>query len=367
VKIVPAGEKTKLFIKKTLNILGLDEYNILDIEDKNGNGLFDITNDFINEDNEKIIELAGMPKGTKFSICIANPPYDNGLHERFLLKFIDIANNIVSIQPSSYILAKKKNKKIINKINNVYTNIETVNGNEVFDAGFGSILSIIHVNNNKKKEIIYNNKKYNDLNDITLYSNDELMVEFKNIIIKEAEKDNLNNHIKLNPKFIYTAQNDPRKEYNADDNWWVLRQATIRGHVTSNGNGKADDYYSIISNNEIFLRDYFYGQYKDMKEFPSEGKKAFNFYYKFNTKQELFNFMNYLKTDFVRGCLYLIKTTTNLMRGELKYIPWFDFLDNHFSKSPREIDDWLFKKYNISDEIRKHIEEILPDYYGIRK
>ena len=32
-----------------------------------------------------------------------------------------------------------------------------------------------------------------------------------------------------------------------------------------------------------------------------------------------------------------------------------------------EIDDYLFKKYNISDEIRKHIEEILPDYYGIRK
>ena len=48
-------------------------------------------------------------------------------------------------------------------------------------------------------------------------------------------------------------------------------------------------------------------------------------------------------------------------------IPWFDFSDDHFNKSPKEIDDWLFKKYNISDEIRKHIEKILPDYYGIRK
>ena len=38
----------------------------------------------------------------------------------------------------------------------------------------------------------------------------------------------------------------------------------------------------------------------------------------------------------------------------------------HFSKTPKEIDDYLFKKYNISDDIRKHIEEILPDYYGIR-
>ena len=84
VKIVPAGEKTKLFIKKTLNILGINEYNILDIKDKNGNNLFDITNDFINEDNKKIIELAGMSKGSKFSICIANPPYDKSLHLKFL-------------------------------------------------------------------------------------------------------------------------------------------------------------------------------------------------------------------------------------------------------------------------------------------
>lgn len=49
------------------------------------------------------------------------------------------------------------------------------------------------------------------------------------------------------------------------------------------------------------------------------------------------------------------------------YIPWFDFSNNIFSKTPSEIDDYLFKKYNISDEIRKHIEKLLPDYYNIRK
>ena len=49
------------------------------------------------------------------------------------------------------------------------------------------------------------------------------------------------------------------------------------------------------------------------------------------------------------------------------YIPWFDFSNNIFSKTPSEIDDYLFTKYNISNEIRKHIEELLPDYYNIRK
>jgi hypothetical protein len=62
----------------------------------------------------------------------------------------------------------------------------------------------------------------------------------------------------------------------------------------------------------------------------------------------------------------LNKTTQNIIGGSLKNIPWFDFSDPVFSKLPAEIDDYLFKKYNISDEIRKHIEKILPDYYNIR-
>lgn len=50
----------------------------------------------------------------------------------------------------------------------------------------------------------------------------------------------------------------------------------------------------------------------------------------------------------------------------MKYIPWQDFSKEIFSKTPKEIDDYLFKKYNISNDIRQHIEKILPDYYNIR-
>ena len=57
----------------------------------------------------------------------------------------------------------------------------------------------------------------------------------------------------------------------------------------------------------------------------------------------------------------------NMYPNIFNYIPWFDFSNPIFSKSPSEIDDYLFKTFKISDEIRKHIEEILPDYYGIRK
>ena len=55
------------------------------------------------------------------------------------------------------------------------------------------------------------------------------------------------------------------------------------------------------------------------------------------------------------------------MIGRLLQCPWFDFSNEIFSKTPSEIDDYLFAKYNISDKIRKHIENLLPDYYNIRK
>lgn len=303
-----------------------------------------------------------MPKGSKFSICIANPPYNNGLHEKFLTKFLDISEQVVSIQPASWLLAKKKNKKICDKLNKVYCNIETVNGNNVFDAGFTSNLCIIKTNSGEITETIFDGEKFNNIYDIEII-NDKLFVQFKHIILPLANKQNLLDNLLLMSDYKYMKHNN--RDINLTDDSWIIRQVSIRGHISANG--KADDFYTIISNNDEFLKNSFYGKFKDMKKISGEGRGALNFYYAFNNKSELFNFINYLKTDFVRSCLYLIKTSTNLMRGELKYIPWFDFSDSHFSKSPREIDDWLFKKYNISDEIRKHIEEILPDYYNIRK
>ena len=119
--------------------------------------------------------------------------------------------------------------------------------------------------------------------------------------------------------------------------------AVIRGHIGTN------DMYSILPS----------------KRKPEYGERSYS-YINFNNEDEANNFCNYIKTDFASTCVYLYKNDINLVTS-LNYIPWFDFSDDHFNKSPKEIDNWLFKKYNISDEIRKHIEEILPDYYGIRK
>jgi hypothetical protein len=63
----------------------------------------------------------------------------------------------------------------------------------------------------------------------------------------------------------------------------------------------------------------------------------------------------------------LHKNSIILVNGSLSSIPMFDFSEPVFARTPSEIDDYLFSKYNISDEIRLYIKKLLPDYYGIRR
>ena len=209
-------------------------------------------------------------------------------------------------------------------------------------------------------------KDYNKCEEIRSYSNDELLMEFKSIV--EPLYTNKNLHMFVSKEPNTKAFTTCKTELHPDNNWFILSITSMRGHKDTS------DFYTIISNNlkELNKRE---GTYKDISKIvintdDKQGhyftKKVLEYYFAFDTEVELNNFINYLKTDFVRICLYLIKTTMHLDNGELKYIPWFDFSDPVFSKSPTEIDDYLFAKYNISNEIRKHIEELLPDYYSIR-
>ena len=345
----------------------------------------------------------------KFDIILYNPPFNLGV--KFFQKYFEIADKIITIQPTKWLLTNKQNKNLTNKIDNQYCEIETLNGNEYFDAILFADLSINYVNSKNPHKLIFNNKEYNKCEEITQFSTDSLLKEFNNKI--GNIENSIWDHIKGTMYYYKGYEEHPNenwwivrlseirgnvtakgnKEFNnkivniknsiwdhikgtmyyykgyeehPNENWWIVRLSEIRGHVATKGNKEASDFYTIISNNDEFMKKNNIGQYKDIKKIPTRKGKYEFCYFAFETKQELNNFIRYIKTDFVRGCLKLSKNHANQFRGCFKTIPWFDFSDEHFSKSPREIDDWLFKKYNISDEIRKHIEEILPDYYNIR-
>ena len=347
------------------------------MEDYNGNGIYDIK-DFVEAPNEKILKYN---KGMKFDVILANPPFDNGLGNNFLSKFFDICKGeICSVQPSTWLLGKAKTNAINNIKNNInlyYTNIESINGQEYFDAGISGQMSINYIDMlNKSNDIIFDDKVYSNCNDITLYSNDEFVNIFKKNVTNLYTKKSLQMYIKYVPGLKSHAYGlDLYTENNPDPTWYCVKISAIRGHISSNGTKKSDYYTFITNDKKITLID-LYKNFIHLGNTKQGNKTTFGYYYAFNEKETAVNFLSYLKTDFARLCLYTEKTSTDIVNGCLRYIPWFDFSDPVFSKSPSKIDDYLFAKYIpevdeetgiTRDEIRKHIEELLPDYYNIRK
>jgi hypothetical protein len=124
-----------------------------------------------------------------------------------------------------------------------------------------------------------------------------------------------------------------------------IQIARIRGHIDL-------DYIQIANikglqeDNKIeMIKDDFYTIcMKDPKENIGLRKKCESDH--LPTFKTLDISIDYLCSDFVRFCLSLYKNYSNLDRGELTIIPK--------------------KEIPISEELRRYIEEFLPDYHNIR-
>jgi hypothetical protein len=282
-----------------------------------------------------------------------NPPYlgesrnDYNFPLKFLNKIIECSEKIISIQPIMFLFrtydVKKPDKterQILSSINEYGCDIEEIT-NDTFDAAFGNKIGIIKLDTTAKHDIIVDKKKYNKTDEITKFSHDSLIVKFNEIIKPLYKEDNVAKHM------TYAADKrnlkmQQKKEEDSKSDMWFVNIAIVRGNKGTN------DMYTMIP---VYRK-------------PEYGKRS-NSYINFETEKYAQNFINYVKTDFCSLSIFLFKHDLNL-GPVLRYVPWFDFSDDVFSKTPKEIDDYLFKKYDISNEIRKHIEEILPDYYNIR-
>lgn len=305
-----------------------------------------------------------MNNGKKFSILLSNPPYNGTLHLRFLNKYIDIADKIISIQPIIWLFGQNdtsnqldKIKSIKENINKYKSSIEKIDQTKFKDAAIAQDTGIILINQNiedNKTDIIDINKNYsiNDIYNIKKYGDDKLLIQLENILKEIYNKDNFWNHIIFGPRakgHLGKKKNEEKIDFNPNKEDLIINMPQIRGHVNQT------DFYTACENG---LKPVKY------KNYNNKGKTTPWSYIICKDEQYGKNIANYLKTDFVRSCLYFNKFSTGL---PLDIIPWLDFSDEHFNKSPKEIDDWLFKKYDIDNKIRKHIKDILPDYYGIRK
>lgn len=85
----------------------------------------------------------------------------------------------------------------------------------------------------------------------------------------------------------------------------------------------------------------------------------------FDTREEAENLLKYVKSKFFRTMVGVLKTTQDMPPRVFAYVPLQDFTTNSdidWSKSVPEIDQQLYRKYNLSqdeiDFIETHVKSM---------
>jgi len=287
----------------------------------------------------------------KFDLCFSNPPYNKGVDLKIINAVEPLCEEMVIVHPSTWLLSQKVYKPFIKfkkSISKYLKSIEFFNGNPVFNIGLFVPCVITHLNKHFKRNIKIsdkcNNQEYEvkNINDITKFGTDwkPIVKPFMNQIKKYIEK---NGHV----------WEHNIKEIN-DGKFYYCQLAAIRGTPYRGTNIKAkyllNDFYTLIMKDS--------DKNEGIRQPKLHGTGSIIPTFKFDTEQERYNFIHYLKTDFARFCLSLLKHAQTLYAGELKLIPWMNF-------TQKWDDEKLYKFFDVNKETIDYIENYLPDFYGI--
>ena len=315
--------------------------------------------------NKDILEKNG---GKKIDICLMNPPYDNGLHLKFLKKISEISNKIVSIQPCNWLFlqsTRRVTKEVRELVDKYYTEIEVYDGPntmKLFDGDVASKtnISINYIDITRKDNTILIDglrdcnikSKYNSIDDVKLFGQDKIWNSlYKKLVDNNEEKleshANVYKHlpgiIAYFQKVGHVVDKDNVKEFEGK---WVVNHGTIIGDIRK---GVYEDaFFCLIGRGSKYIKPYKFEEIKD----------ELKCFYIFDTKEEAQNFIDYIKTDLFRSIIYMTKLGQASIVAD-QYCPWQDF-------KQKWTDERLFKKYNITKEEQDRIRKVLPDYYGIR-
>lgn len=277
----------------------------------------------------------------KFDLCITNPPYNRGLDLKILDSVKDICDEIICIHPSMWLLDIKGNRESFGTLKNSVKikDLEFFNGNPIFNIFQNLPIVITHIDKTYNGNIQVNwfGSKFNcnNINDVTKYSNNwqTIVKPFYEKVKDISEKDNILKHNKKYNELI-------NKDY-------IVQIAYIRGNVSNDEYMITDDFYTIVMRGDENLG------IRQIVETPP--------YFEFNTKDEQINYLNYLKTDFVRFCLSIYKNNGHIISGGIsRLIPWLDFTQGW-------TDEKLFTRFEIDQATQEYIRKFLPDYYNLRK
>lgn len=305
---------------------------------------------------ESLINTMGFSKTIQINkdFIIINPPYKRGFHIGIFnksFKELNEGGTLICLHPSTPFLNNKPTDdketiKIRNIVNEYYTELKFINGNDIFDnADLMVPLSITKVTKIKDSRIfvtyshfdssIKNKNEYNSINSIFLHGND-LVLSIKNKIEKQGIK-NISN-------FLFR---------NGHSDEFYIRINRISGHAPKRGNKRVNpDFYQLL-----YKKDE--NDFNRILTITPDGKKgnggALN-ELGFSNKEQVKNGFEFLKTKFTRFCLSLRKTGSDLNNIDLELVPYMDF-------SQEWTDEKLFDYFELTQEERNFINEYIPNWY----
>jgi hypothetical protein len=277
----------------------------------------------------------------RIDVVIGNPPYTNGIYLKHLQRAYEVTQRVVVfLQPMNWLHSQKPGRTGLKAradalktvIGNHFVKFDLMNGNKVFEIKYGQVCGITLIDKNKTTPEV-------TVHDYTVGVEKEFA-----------------NSLQINPMYIDPEIFEPLKEklwsyckvanledlVNQPNGTFYVNLPLISGHVDETG--KTDtflkpDFFQLI-----------YEQDKVVSLSPKQNKQ--NRWLAFPTREMAENCISYLSNSkLAKFCLMIVKGQQNLHRGELLWVPAFDF-------SNLCPDDMLYKKLALEP----HEIEIIEQY-----
>ena len=283
-------------------------------------------------------------------ITFTNPPYTNNLDLKLLLslKEHNLLKKIICVHPTTWLVDNKNMNKLYKnfkeEFEKIISDIDIFNGNHVFGIKLWVPCAIVTADFNeivKTTRINWFNKlkwEVHCFNNITIHGKmwDPIVKDFQSKVINHCLKyGSIHSHLKN------WSECDINKRH--------IQLAKIRGHVVYNDIEKIfeNDFYTFV-------------QFDSEKNKGIRIRRGGKTVLEINLEKEQNNLLEYLKTDFARLCLSLLKINQHLDVNETKFVPWIDFTRSW-------TDDELFSEFGYykGHTIREYTKDFLPDYHNL--
>lgn len=283
-----------------------------------------------------------------WDLVLSNPPYNDKIDLKIMRALVEakVSEKYVIVHPSSWILDRKGKDSTFNAFKTVVEgkikSVKLFNGNPIFHIGLWYPCVITNIDENFSGDITVD--YFGDVYKTTSIFDDMRYGRYGKTIVSPF--------FNMIEQFIArygSVWEKNRKSIDAGKHY--AQFSPVRGNHIDNDITRMykDDFYTVVRQDADKTK----AITTSMNNRPGPT-------FQFDTEVERDNFVDYLKTDFARFCLSLLKISQNIYYGEMSMIPWLDF-------TQAWDDEKLFAHFDVNKKTQDYIRSFLPDYYGIRK